>query len=278
MAWVWCARRNHFTVANAMATPMVCKVCKAQHVIFDKRTRERNRAFLRAMHTPCVECKENRLFWLEFAHFNRAEKSKALNATPSIRRITQELDCVRSLCVACHSAETLRENAALGHKPARSDPVYDYFLFRYGGRCQCGQPECDVYMDKATPRYLRHLIEWDHQPQFHKTSEIANLKWRNNKRRKGPLISERLWNELKKCLPLFRPHHRIITYYRLRVDPMYRAGVPLPLEWRNLFSKPTTTSSPSPTPLPPPRSPSPLPRPLVVSSSVFLAGGANVPP
>lgn len=240
--WGWCRanQQGHFTAASAMVAEQTCGVCSEKCKKRCKKRRQLMRETLRALHHPCAQCGERRLLWLEFAHFDRETKQNQLTAKPSVQLMRSELDRVRSLCVVCHMAETINENKQRGiGRLDFHDPVYDVFLQRFNGKCQCGQPECDVQpMDKHTPLHFRRLIEWDHQPQFVKAANIAHLKQRDAKRKRGPFLSTKLSAELKKCLPLFRPHHRIITDYRRKVDPMYQAGQPLPQSWRAMFIPP----------------------------------------
>lgn len=253
--WAWCSNmyavsfddtcNGHFAPKHAMVGNLTCAHCSERNKIRGRRRRCVTRQLLNDLHTPCVECGERRLNWLEFAHIDRKRKRYELTHRPSVRKILAELDNVHSLCVVCHSAGTLRENDELGinNSTSKHDPVYSFFLRQYGGRCQCGQPECDVQLDETTPLHVRRLIEQDHQPGFVKTAQVSRLKHANARRRTGPLMSRKLCLELRKCLPLFRPHHRIITDYRRRVDPMYRAGDLLPLEWRKLFVAPPLSSA-----------------------------------
>jgi hypothetical protein len=242
--WGWCATyQGHFTDASALVGGHhICNVCRETSKRRCKRRRRQMRETLQAMHRPCAECGERRLLWLEFAHFDRNSKRYQMTVKPSVRKLAAEIDRVRSLCVVCHMAETIKENKERGiGQLSGHDAVFDLFLKQYGGKCQCGQLECDVQaMDASTPLHFRRLIEWDHQPQFNKTASIATLKQQDARRKRGPFMSSKLFAELKKCLPLFRPHHRIITDYRRKVDPMYKAGDPLPQAWRAMFVAPSS--------------------------------------
>jgi len=66
-------------------------------------------------------------------------------------------------------------------------------------------------------------MEMDHQPQYKKFHDIGTLKHHDP----NNILEE----ELKKCKPLFRVCHRIISKYRMEVDKNYQVGDKLPDEW-----------------------------------------------
>jgi hypothetical protein len=199
------------------------------------------RARLQQLRRQCVECHETRRHWLEFAHWPamRAEKRGEVGRMRTMRQLDAELGRTRVLCVECHARKTnARETYARDRKRsanAKQRLVRAQFVERYQGRCQCGQAQCDArYIDGVCPVWRQSLFEWDHQPGYQKCGNISTLT------RSGEFTLMQLQDEIQKCVPVYRPHHRLITEFRLRRNPQFQSKVhTLPPPWACMLSTPT---------------------------------------
>ena len=79
----------------------------------------------------CRECGEDNPNLLEFAHYNRSEKSLKFSDNAHINRLKEELKKGRFLCVWCHRLETRKETTQInmdykrGYTPKEQDMELD---------------------------------------------------------------------------------------------------------------------------------------------------------
>lgn len=213
----------------------VCENCTA----VKKSRKKKLQNILNESKTVCKECKEDRINWLDFAHWNRSCKIRLIGvAAKSEKLLKDELTRGRWLCVICHAKETIEEYKKFAKQNKkkyalrkslliRRNLVKQYILDIYQGKCQCGN--CDIQLTSESPEHMWLCMEMDHQPNHEKINNISTLKQYDP----DNILKE----ELKKCKPVFRSCHRIISAYRLQVNAQYITGDALPDEWINKWSE-----------------------------------------
>lgn len=206
-----CGRRD-----NVPAGRKWCVVCLAYYNNYSRAIRSTVREWF---HTPCAGCGDDRLCHLEFAHRDPEQKTIEFSDITTLSRARRELKNARSLCMLCHALETVviegrgRKSAMGKAERAREALVASVLFGKYDGRCQCGMAGCTFRITPESPAWVARCMEWDHQDGRTKVANIAKL------RKSGKIGALRL--ELAKCVPLFRPHHQLVTKHRRECDPSY---------------------------------------------------------
>lgn len=232
---VWCRRGLHFVPHADMDNGAgglfaQCRRCRSYQAHSNRRALMAARRAAIELHTPCVQCGEARLCALDHAHHSRALKHVRISRCRRPSAVLAEHDVVRSLCVGCHARETFAEaprgsmRRAQRHGVVRREAlVARHLQERYAGRCQFFG--CAFAVAAHDPPAHRRVLEWDHQGAAPKAMSISDLVWR------GP--DDALQAELRLCVPLCRPHHRVVTRYRRAVDAAHTVdrARPLPPEW-----------------------------------------------